>query len=66
MREIYHAIDHARTTGVTVTPDHFVTRLEGDLAAVLETIAAAWVLVGRSVQHVTTHASLSINSPSAS
>lgn len=66
MRDIYAAIDHARTTGVTVTPDHFVTRLEGDLAAVLATIAAGWVLVGRSVQHVTTHASLSINSPSAS
>lgn len=66
MRDIYAAIDHARATGITVTPEHYVTRLEGDLAQVLETIAAGWVLVGRSVQHVTTHATLSINSPSAS
>ncbi|HEY4615498.1 MAG TPA: YkoF family thiamine/hydroxymethylpyrimidine-binding protein [Citricoccus sp.] len=65
MRDIYAAIDHARATGITVTSDHYVTRLEGDLGQVLETIAAAWVLVGRSVQHVTTHATLSINSPSA-
>ncbi|MDI3331922.1 MAG: YkoF family thiamine/hydroxymethylpyrimidine-binding protein [Micrococcus sp.] len=65
MRDIYAAIDHARSTGITVTPDHYVTRLEGDLGLVLETIAAGWVLAGRSVQHVTTHATLSINSPSA-
>lgn len=66
MRDIYVAIDNARATGITVQPEHYVTRLEGDVAQVLETIAAGWVLVGRSVQHVTTHATLSINSPSAS
>lgn len=65
MRDIYAAIDHARSSGITVTTDHYVTRLEGDLGQVLETIAAGWVLTGRSVQHVTTHATLSINSPSA-
>ncbi|WAP50797.1 YkoF family thiamine/hydroxymethylpyrimidine-binding protein [Arthrobacter sp. ATA002] len=66
MRDIYAAIEHAKSTGVTVTEDHYITRLDGDLAQVLQTIAAGWVLVGRSVQHVVTHATLSINSPSAS
>ncbi|MFC7401595.1 YkoF family thiamine/hydroxymethylpyrimidine-binding protein [Citricoccus sp. GCM10030269] len=65
MRDIYAAIDHARSTGVEVESDHYVTRLSGDLAQVLETIAAGWVLTGRTVQHVTTHATLSLNSPSA-
>ena len=66
MRDIYAAIDHARSTGVTVTEDHYVTRLDGDVAQVLQTIAAGWILIGRSVQHVVTHATLSINSPTAS
>jgi uncharacterized protein YqgV (UPF0045/DUF77 family) len=66
MRDIYAAIDYAKSTGVTVTEDHYVTRLDGDVAQVLQTIAAGWVLIGRSVQHVVTHATLSINSPSAS
>ena len=66
MRDIYAAIDYARSTGVTVTEDHYVTRLDGDVAQVLQTIAAGWILIGRSVQHVVTHATLSINSPTAS
>jgi uncharacterized protein YqgV (UPF0045/DUF77 family) len=66
MRDIYAAIDYAKSTGVAVQAEHFVTRLDGDVAQVLQTIAAGWILVGRSVQHVTTHATLSINSPSAS
>jgi hypothetical protein len=66
MRDIYAAIDHAKSTGVTVTEDHYVTRLDGDVAQVLQTIAAGWILIGRSVQHVVTHATLSINSPTAS
>ena len=66
MRDIYAAIDYAKSTGVTVTEDHYVTRLDGDVAQVLQTIAAGWILIGRSVQHVVTHATLSINSPSAS
>ena len=49
MRDIYAAIDHAR---------------EGDLGDVLATAVAGWVLVGRSVQHVTSHVSISLNSPS--
>ncbi|MFT4468903.1 YkoF family thiamine/hydroxymethylpyrimidine-binding protein [Arthrobacter sulfonylureivorans] len=66
MRDIYAAIDYAKSTGVTVTEHHYVTRLDGDVAQVLQTIAAGWILIGRSVQHVVTHATLSINSPTAS
>ena len=29
MRDIYAAIDYAKSTGVTVTEDHYVTRLDG-------------------------------------
>ena len=66
MRDIYAAIDYAKSTGVKVHTEHFVTRLQGDLAQVLQTIAAGWILAGRTVQHVSTHATLSINSPAHS
>jgi hypothetical protein len=65
MRDIYAAIDYAKSNGTFVASEHFVTRLEGDLATVIQTAAAGWILVGRSVQHVTSHLTLSINSPSA-
>ncbi|GAA3668064.1 YkoF family thiamine/hydroxymethylpyrimidine-binding protein [Arthrobacter ginkgonis] len=65
MRDIYAAVDYAKAKGTFVKSEHFVTRLEGDIARILETVAAGWVLVGRTVQHVTTHLTLSINSPSA-
>lgn len=65
MRDIYAAIDYAKANGTFVKSEHFVTRLEGDLARILETVAAGWILVGRSVQHVTSHLTLSMNSPTA-
>lgn len=64
MRDIYAAIDHARGNGTFVASEHFVTRLEGDLGAVLETVVCGWARVGRSVQHVTSHLTISVNSPS--
>ena len=64
MRDIYAAIDHARELGTFRGSEHFVTRLEGDLGDVLATALAGWVLVGRGVQHVTSHLTLSLNSPS--
>ncbi|HIY23723.1 MAG TPA: Ykof family thiamine-binding protein [Candidatus Brachybacterium merdigallinarum] len=64
MRDIYAAIDYARELGTFRSSAHFVTRLEGDLGDVLATAVAGWVLVGRSVQHVTSHVSISLNSPS--
>ena len=64
MRDIYAAIDHARNNGTFVASEHFVTRLEGDLGTILETVVSGWARVGRSVQHVTSHLTLSVNSPS--
>jgi uncharacterized protein YqgV (UPF0045/DUF77 family) len=63
LRDIYEAIDYAKELGTYVRGEHYATLLEGDLADVLGTVAAGWVMVGRSVQHVTSHATLSISSP---
>jgi uncharacterized protein YqgV (UPF0045/DUF77 family) len=63
MRDIYAAVDYAKAKGTFVKSEHFVTRLEGDLARILETVAAGWILAGRTVQHVTSHLTLSLNSP---
>lgn len=64
MRDIYAAVGHARGNGTFVASEHFVTRLEGDLGAVLETVVSGWARVGRSVPHVTSHLIISVNSPS--
>ncbi|MGX1702991.1 YkoF family thiamine/hydroxymethylpyrimidine-binding protein [Microbacterium sp. NPDC055357] len=63
MTAIYDAIEHAKEIGVYAGSDHYATRLDGDLADVLTTVANAWIAVGRTVQHVTTHVTISINSP---
>lgn len=65
MRDIYAAIELAKSNGTFVKSEHFVTRLEGDVAEVLHTVAAGWIMVGRSLQHVTSHVTLSLNSPTA-
>ena len=64
MTPIYAAIDRAKASGVYSGSDHYATRLDGDLSAVLETAANAWIGVGAQVQHVVTHLTVSINSPS--
>ena len=64
MTPIYAAIERAKHEGVYSGSDHYATRLDGDLAAVLETAANAWIGVGATVQHVVTHLTVSINSPS--
>lgn len=64
MRDIYAAIEHARSCGIDVSTEHYATRLAGDLGLILETVVAAWVLTGQSVQHVTSHLTISVNSPS--
>lgn len=66
MDDIYRAIDYAKNKGTYKRSHHYVTELEGDLAAVLETITSGWLMVGKTVQHVTTHATFSINSPTRS
>ncbi len=64
MTGIYEAVDLARNNGTYSGSDHFATRLDGDLADVLGTVAGGWLAVGKHVQHVTTHVTISINSPS--
>ncbi|PPG30907.1 hypothetical protein C5E10_12360 [Pseudoclavibacter sp. RFBG4] len=64
MREIYAAIETAKASGTFVASEHFVTKLSGDLGRVLETVAVAWAGVGAHVQHVTSHLTISLNSPS--
>lgn len=64
MAPIYQAIEHAKQVGVYSGSDHYATRLDGDLATVLATAANAWINVGAVVQHVATHLTVSINSPS--
>ena len=64
MSLIYAAIEQAKSEGVYSGSDHYATRLDGDLAAVLQTAANAWIGVGEAVQHVVTHLTVSINSPS--
>jgi hypothetical protein len=64
MRDIYAAIATAQENGTFRESAHFVTRLEGDVGTILETVVGAWAAVGATVQHVTSHVTLSINSPS--
>ncbi|WP_159798303.1 YkoF family thiamine/hydroxymethylpyrimidine-binding protein [Puerhibacterium puerhi] len=64
MRDIYAAIETARANGTFRASEHFVTRLEGDLGTILATVVAGWTGVGRTVQHVTSHLTVSVNSPS--
>lgn len=64
MRDIMAAIALAESNGTFRGSAHFVTRLEGDLGRILETVVAGWTMVGRTVQHVTSHLTVSINSPS--
>lgn len=63
MRDIEAAIDLARENGTYRGSVHFVTRLEGDLGDVLGTIFAGWTMAGRTVQHVVSHATISLHSP---
>lgn len=64
MRDIHAAIEAARENGSFVRSDHYTTRLHGDVATILETVAGGWVRVGCTVPHVTTHVTISVNSPS--
>lgn len=65
MRDIYAAIEDARRGGTVVGSDHYVTSLAGDVADIVTAVVAAWVGVGRTVRHVASHVTVSVNSPSA-
>ena len=63
MAAIEQAIERARVRGTFTRAEHYATRLDGDLADVLATICEGWLLAGRTVRHVTAHATISLNSP---
>ena len=63
MAPIMAAIQQAKRSGLFDGSDHYVTRLRGDVGAILALVASAWLATGGGVQHVVTHLSLSINSP---
>lgn len=63
MRAIEQAIAVARSRA-TVAPEHFVTRLDGDLADVLGAVADAWLAAARHVRHVVAHVTVTLHSPS--
>lgn len=65
MVPIYRAIEQARGEGTFSGSDHYATRLDGDLGQVLQTAANAWIGVGATVQHVVTHLTVSLHSPSS-
>lgn len=65
MAPIYRAIEQARGEGTFSGSDHFATRLDGDLGQVLQTAANAWIAVGATVQHVVTHLTVAVNSPTS-
>jgi energy-coupling factor transport system substrate-specific component len=60
---IGEAIENAKARGTFTRAEHYATRLDGDLADVLATVCGGWLLAGRSVRHVTSHATISLNSP---
>ncbi len=64
MRDIYAVIEEGERRGTVREVRNYVTTLEGDLSEVFETVGAAWIVAGRSVQHVATHLTLWINAPS--
>lgn len=64
LAHIMTAIGTAGSAAAT-SPEHFVTRLDGDLADVLTAVAAGWLEAARHVRHVVTHVTVSMHSPSA-
>lgn len=63
MDPIYAAIARVREEGIVAGSDHYATRLDADLSRVLQSATNAWIEVGRTVQHVVTHLTISMNSP---
>ncbi len=59
------AIQHARDLGTWSGEEPFVTRLDGDLATVLESVAGGVLLTSETSAPTTTHVTISLNSLSA-
>jgi len=64
MDVIYQAIARTKQAGVYTRGQHFVSRLDGEVSAVLGTIRAAFGATCERGGHVVAHVTLSANSPS--
>jgi hypothetical protein len=64
MDVIYREIGRTRQAGVFTRGQHFVSRLDGELAAVLGAIRTAFDAACEGSGHVVAHVTLSANSPS--
>lgn len=62
---VWAAIEQARQDRTFLRGEHFVTTLAGDLADVLSTVFATWLVAGATVPHVATHLTIGVHSPSA-
>lgn len=63
MAVIEKAVQVAKEEGTFVRPEHYATRLEGDLADILTTMCSGWLCAGREIQHVASHGTISLHSP---
>lgn len=62
---IMAALQEAKDAGLTVTDDHYVAEVRGDLSSVLTVLVDAWNNLGQHVPHVVSHMSLSVDAPNA-
>lgn len=59
------AVEQGKADGTYAGGEHYVTRLEGDVADVLATIAGGWLAAAGSARHVAAHATVSVGSPTS-
>lgn len=64
MAHIESAIAAAHDRGTAALPNHYATKLTGDVSEVLATAVDAWAEVGAHVPHAVTHLTISVGSPS--
>ena len=64
MDVIYREIERTKRAGVVTRGQHFVSRLDGELSAVLGAIRAAFDAASADGGHTVAHVTLSANSPS--
>ncbi len=64
MDVIYRVIGHTKEAGVFTRGQHFVSRLDGELGAVLGAIRRSFEDATAHAGHVVAHVTLSANSPS--
>jgi energy-coupling factor transport system substrate-specific component len=65
MDVIYREIKRTKESGVFTRGQHFVSRLDGELSAVLQAVRRSFDAAGDAAGHVVAHVTLSANSPTA-